>query len=194
MVSESPVVARLREALPDDGTIVTDPDRLASYRHDEAQLHASGTPSAVVLPRTTDQVRQVLLTASRSRTPVVPQGALTGVAGAVNAVNGCIVLSLRRMNRILAIEAPDRYAVVEPGVVTADLARAASVYGLAYPRTPRAERPRRSAGTSRPTQGACAAFKYGVTADFVLGLESSSRTAACWPPADAPSRVSQATT
>jgi len=50
MVSESPVVARLREVLPDDGTVVTDPDRLASYCHDEAQLCASETPAVVVLP------------------------------------------------------------------------------------------------------------------------------------------------
>ena len=86
----------LRAALPHEGGVLTDPDLLRSYEHDEADLCAYGTPAVVVRPRTTGQVSAVLRAASRHRVPVIPQGARSGLAGGANAIDGAIVLSLSR--------------------------------------------------------------------------------------------------
>ncbi|MCH9767111.1 MAG: FAD-binding protein, partial [Actinomycetia bacterium] len=81
----------LISALP-DGTVVTDPDILESYRHDRAADPTAGTPSAVVRPRSTEQVQVVLKWASTHRVPVVPRGMGTGLSGGATALDGGIVL------------------------------------------------------------------------------------------------------
>ena len=80
----------------------------------------SGTPAAAVLARETAHVQQVFAVASRHGVPVVPQGGRSGLSGGANAIDGCIVLSLERMDRIVEIDAANRIAVVEPGVLNAD--------------------------------------------------------------------------
>lgn len=155
-----PLLDRLRTALPPEA-ILTDPDVTASYAHDMASFCPSGTPAAVVLPRTVEHVQHVLRTATEFRVPVVPQGARTGLSGAANATDGCLVLSLVRMDRILEIDPVDRIAVVEPGVVNAALSRAVGAHGLHYPPDPPAGRPARSAATSAPPPAACAASSTG---------------------------------
>lgn len=119
------LLTRLRSALPEEA-LITDPDVMASYAHDMASFCAAGAPAVVVLPRTVEQVQHVMRTATALRVPVVPQGARTGLSGAANASDGCVVLSLVKMDRILEINAVDRIAVVEPGVVNATLSRAAA--------------------------------------------------------------------
>lgn len=160
----------LREGLP-DAAVVTDVDVLGTYRQDQAHLCPSALPTAVVLPRETAQVQHVMRVASRHRVPVVPQGARSGLSGAANATEGCIVLCLQRMDRILAVEAPDRYAVVQPGVVNAALAQAAAAHGLAYPPDPASREWSTLGGNIATNAGGLCCVKYGVTADFVLGLE-----------------------
>lgn len=155
-VSAGPLVDRLLGGLPADA-VLTDPDVTASYAHDMASFCPAGRPAAVVLPRTVEQVQHVMRTATELRVPVVPQGARTGLSGAANATDGCIVLSLTRMDRILEISPVDRIAVVEPGVVNAALSRAVGEHGLSYPRTPPAGRPAPSAATSAPRPAGCAA-------------------------------------
>ncbi len=86
------LVDRLRAGLPPEA-LLTDPDVTASYARDMAGFCAAGAPAVVVLPRTVDQVRHVMRTATALRVPVVPQGARTGLSGAANATDGCIVLS-----------------------------------------------------------------------------------------------------
>ena len=125
----------LRAGLPDEA-VLTDPDVTASYANDMAGFCDSGIPAVVVLPRTVDQVRHVMRTATEHRVPVVPQGARTGLSGAANATDGCVVLSLVKMDRILEIDAVNRIAVVEPGVVNAVLSRAVAEQGLYYPPDP----------------------------------------------------------
>ena len=164
------VVADLRTGLP-PAAVVTDPDLLAAYRHDEAHLCPAGSPAVAVLPRDTGQVQHVLRTASRHGVGVVPQGARSGLSGGANAVDGCVVLSLERMDRILAVEAADRYAVVQPGVVNAALAQAAAAHGLAYPPDPSSRGWSTLGGNIATNAGGLCCVKYGVTADFVLGLE-----------------------
>ncbi|TJZ56037.1 FAD-binding protein [Streptomyces piniterrae] len=164
------LIARLRDGLPEDA-ILTDPDVTGSYAHDMANFCAAGTPAVVVLPRSAEQVQHVMRTATELRVPVVPQGARTGVAGAANAVEGCIVLSLVKMDRILEINPVDRIAVVEPGVINAVLSRAVNEHGLYYPPDPSSWEMCTIGGNIGTAAGGLCCVKYGVTAEYVLGLD-----------------------
>ena len=170
MTRAQDVLADLRGGLP-DAALLSDPDVVEGYRRDEAHLCPAGAPLAVVLPRETAQVQHVLRVAGQRGVPVVPQGARSGLSGGANAVDGCLVLSLQRMDRILAVEAADRYAVVQPGVVNAALAAAAAAVGLAYPPDPSSRGWATLGGNIATNAGGLCCVKYGVTADFVLGLE-----------------------
>src|SRR5258708_4479287 len=130
------LVDDLRSVLSHEGGVLTDPELLRSYEHDEADLVPYGTPAIVVRPRTTGQVSAVLRAASRYRVPVIPQGARSGLAGGANAIEGAIVLSLIAMNEIIDIDVENRIAVVQPGVVNAQLRRAVAEQGLYYPPDP----------------------------------------------------------
>ncbi|WP_114253111.1 FAD-linked oxidase C-terminal domain-containing protein [Streptomyces sp. Go-475] len=151
--------------------VLTDPDITASYAHDMASFCPAGTPAAVVLPRTAEQVQHVMRTATALRVPVVPQGARTGLSGAANASDGCIVLSLTKMDRILEINPVDRIAVVEPGVVNAALSRAVGEHGLYYPPDPSSWEMCTIGGNIGTASGGLCCVKYGVTAEYVLGLD-----------------------
>lgn len=164
------LIDRLHEGLPADA-VLTDPDVVSSYAHDMASFCTAGTPAVVVLPRTVEQVQHVLRTATGLRVPVVPQGARTGLSGAANASDGCIVLSLVRMDRILEINPVDRIAVVEPGVVNATLSRAVGAHGLSYPPDPSSWEMCTIGGNIGTASGGLCCVKYGVTAEYVLGLD-----------------------
>ncbi|MER8264753.1 FAD-binding oxidoreductase [Streptomyces griseus] len=166
----SDLLERLRAGLPPEA-LITDPDVTASYAHDMASFCDAGTPAVVVLPRTVEQVQHVMRTATALRVPVVPQGARTGLSGAANASDGCIVLSLVKMDRILEISPIDRIAVVEPGVVNAVLSRAVNEHGLSYPPDPSSWETCTIGGNIGTASGGLCCVKYGVTAEYVLGLE-----------------------
>ncbi|MDB1087074.1 FAD-linked oxidase C-terminal domain-containing protein [Streptomyces sp. ACA25] len=166
----STLVARLQAGLPADA-VLTDPDITTSYAHDMASFCPAGVPAAVVLPSTVEQVQHVLRTATELRVPVVPQGARTGLSGGANAVDGCIVLSLLRMDRILEIDPVNRIAVVEPGVVNADLSKAVLAHGLSYPPDPSSWEECTIGGNIGTASGGLCCVKYGVTAEYVLELE-----------------------
>ncbi|MGW8488104.1 FAD-binding oxidoreductase [Streptomyces sp. NPDC055886] len=166
----SDLLERLRAGLPPEA-LITDPDVTASYAHDMASFCEAGTPAVVVLPRTVEQVQHVMRTATALRVPVVPQGARTGLSGAANASDGCIVLSLVKMDRILEISPVDRIAVVEPGVVNAVLSRAVDEHGLYYPPDPSSWETCTIGGNIGTASGGLCCVKYGVTAEYVLGLE-----------------------
>ncbi|MFF0202168.1 FAD-binding oxidoreductase [Streptomyces sp. NPDC005017] len=161
---------RLLAGLPSEA-VLTDPDVTASYANDMASFCAAGAPAAVVLPRTVEEVQHVLRTATALRVPVVPQGARTGLSGGANATDGCVVLSLTRMDRILEINPVDRVAVVEPGVVNAALSRAVAEHGLAYPPDPSSWEQCTIGGNIGTASGGLCCVKYGVTAEYVLGLD-----------------------
>ncbi|MEV4615109.1 FAD-linked oxidase C-terminal domain-containing protein [Kitasatospora sp. NPDC049258] len=166
----SDLVDRLVQGLP-EGAVVVDPDVAATYARDMAGFCAAGSPAVVVFPRTVEQVQHVLRTATALRVPVVPQGARTGLSGGANAVDGCIVLSLVAMDRILEIDPVDRLAVVEPGVVNAVLSRAAGEHGLAYPPDPSSWESCTIGGNIATGAGGLCCVKYGVTSEYVLGLD-----------------------
>ncbi len=100
-----------------------------------------------------------------------PQGALTGLAGAANAVDGCIALSLRRMDRILEIDRINRIAVVQPGVINKAVSTAAGELGLRYPPDPGSWESSTIGGNVSTNAGGMCCVKYGVTSEYVLGLE-----------------------
>ncbi|KAK1179623.1 FAD-binding protein [Streptomyces sp. NBS 14/10] len=160
----------LREGLPSEA-VLTDPDVMSSYANDMASFCEAGTPAVVVLPRSVEQVQHVMRTATVLRVPVVPQGARTGLSGAANASDGCIVLSLVKMDRILEINPVDRIAVVEPGVVNAVLSRAVMEHGLYYPPDPSSWEECTIGGNIGTASGGLCCVKYGVTAEYVLGLD-----------------------
>ncbi|WP_441251447.1 FAD-binding oxidoreductase [Kitasatospora sp. McL0602] len=164
------LVDRLLRELP-AAAVVTDPDVLASYRYDMAGFCAAGEPAVLVLPESVEQVQHVLRTATELRVPVVPQGARTGLSGAANAVDGCILLSLLKLNRILEIDPVNRIAVVQPGVLNAELSRAVAEHGLAYPPDPSSWESCTIGGNIGTGAGGLCCVKYGVTSEYVLGLE-----------------------
>ena len=103
--------------------------------------------------------------------PVVARGAGTGLSGGANAVDGCVVVALDRMNRILEIDPLERLAVVQPGVVNDDLRAAAADHGLWYPPDPASSPWSTIGGNVATNAGGLCCVKYGVTRDYVLALE-----------------------
>ncbi|MET9315291.1 FAD-linked oxidase C-terminal domain-containing protein [Kribbella sp. NPDC003505] len=166
----SEVVEQLRQVLPPEA-LVTDPDRIESYRYDRAMFCPAGTPLAVVLARETAHVQAAVRIANENDVPIVPQGARSGLSGAANALDGCIVISLEKMDRILAIEPVDRYVVTQPGVYNAVLSRAVGEHGLFYPPDPSSWEFCSIGGNLSTNSGGLCCVKYGVTTDYVLGLE-----------------------
>jgi glycolate oxidase len=152
--------------------VVTDHDVLQSYSRDTASWAASGEPSALVRAARTEDVQTLARWATRHRVAIVPRGAGTGVAGGANASNGCVVLSFERMNRILELNADAMYAVVQPGVINAELKRAASERGLWYAPDPSSYEISTLGGNVATNAGGLCCLKYGVTRDYVLGLQA----------------------
>lgn len=128
-------------------------------------------PAAVVFPDTTEQVSRIMQLATRTRLPVVPRGAGTGMTGGSLPIHGGIVLALGRMNRILEIDADNQIAIAEPGVITADLQREVKKFGLMYPPDPASLKFCTLGGNAGECAGGPSAVKYGVTKDFIIGLE-----------------------
>jgi glycolate oxidase len=171
MPTSSPAeLSRVLELLPAD-IVVTDPDIMVAYSHDQSRFTDHALPLAVLMPRSTDEVAQCLKLAYEHGIPVVPRGAGSGLSGGANASSGVIVLSVHRMNEILHVDAADRLAVVQPGVVTASLRAAAKEVGLFYPPDPGSVEFSTVGGNAATNAGGMCCVKYGVTADFVIGLE-----------------------
>ncbi|MFC4565590.1 FAD-binding oxidoreductase [Nocardiopsis mangrovi] len=165
--------ARARAALAELPAEIatTDPDILAGYARDQSQFTPSETPAAMLAPRTTAEVATAMTALHRHGVPVVPRGAGSGLSGAANATADSVVLSLHRMDAILEVDPANRLAVVQPGVVTAALRERASGAGLAYPPDPGSVEFATIGGNVATNAGGMCCVKYGVTGDFVLGLE-----------------------
>ncbi|WP_212996011.1 FAD-binding oxidoreductase [Winogradskya consettensis] len=144
---------------------------MAPYLRDEAFLCGHGTPLAVVRAHTTREVAAAVRVAAAHGLPVVPQGARSGLTGAANAVDGAIVISLTAMDRIIAVDAAERTAVVQPGVITATLRETAAQHGLVYPPDPGSWQISTIGGNVATNAGGMCCVKYGVTGEYVLGLE-----------------------
>jgi glycolate oxidase subunit GlcD len=153
-----------------EGTVVTDPDIVASYRQDRAADPAAGTALAVVRPRRTEEVQTVLRWATANGVAVVPRGAGTGLSGGATALDGAIMLSTERM-RDITVDPATRTAVAQPGLLNAEVKAAVAEYGLWYPPDPSSFEICSIGGNIATNAGGLCCVKYGVTTDYVLGLQ-----------------------
>lgn len=131
----------------------------------------AGTPLAVAMPASTAEVAALLRVCNEAGVAVVPRGAGSGLSGGANAIDGCLVLCTNLMNRIVEVDPENLLAVVEPGVINADLRAAAAGFGLAYLPDPASAAFCSIGGNVATNAGGLCCVKYGVTRDSVLGLE-----------------------
>jgi glycolate dehydrogenase FAD-linked subunit len=162
MVDLTPLVA----ALPD---VLVDPDRMDAYRWDRANDPGAGVPLAVVRATSTADVQTAVRFAASHRVPVVPRGAGSGLSGGSSAVDGCLIISTERM-RAISVDPVTRTAVTEPGLFNAEVKAAAAEHGLWYPPDPSSFEFCSIGGNVATNAGGLCCVKYGVTADYVLGL------------------------
>jgi glycolate oxidase len=160
----------LRARLPDLRLLTDEIDR-ESYRRDETSHWEPGLPLAVALPSTTEEVATIMRTATEHRVPVVPRGAGSGLSGGAAGVDGALTMALTRMNAILEIDRANLLAIVQPGVINADLKAAVATEGLFYPPDPASYEMCSIGGNIGTNAGGLCCVKYGVTRDAVLALE-----------------------
>ncbi len=163
-------LAELSSLIPAD-SYSTEADRLDGYGRDETETHCF-PPAVVAWPESREEVADLLGWASHYRIPVTPQGARTGLSGGALPVHGGVALSLERMNRIREIDADDQVAIVEAGVRTADLQRAAAERGLYYPPDPASRETCLLGGNLAEDSAGPHSCLYGTTRRYVLGLEA----------------------
>ncbi|QRY41827.1 FAD-binding protein [Microbacterium hominis] len=163
------VLDLLRAELAD--RIDTDPAALDAARADKSGHAAVGAPVAIVHAASVADVQATMRIATATRTPVVVRGAGTGLAGGANAGAGEIVLSMRAMDRILEVRADDLLAVVEPGILNADLNDALAAHGLWWAPDPASRAISTVGGNIATGAGGLLCAKYGVVRDAVLGVD-----------------------
>jgi glycolate oxidase len=150
---------------------IGDRDVLERYRFDQALWGRPGVPLAVVRPTSTEEVVVLARWSARRGIPLVPRGAGTGLSGGAAAIDGAVVVSFERMTKIVEIDAAAQLAVVQPGVLNGVLKDAAREIGLWYPPDPSSYDISTIGGNVATNAGGLCCLKYGVTGDYVLGLE-----------------------
>lgn len=164
----NPAILDRLAAIVGPAHLATSPEERACYAYDGTGQEFS--PAAVVFPGSTEEISALMRLASEHRLPVVPRGAGTGMSGGALAVAGGLVIAMSRLNRIVEIDPMNQLAVVEPGVITADLQGEVARHGLFYPPDPASSKFCTVGGNVAECAGGPSAVKYGVTRDYVLGL------------------------
>ena len=160
---------QIRAIAGDENTLSSREDLLC-YGYDA--INSEGLPELVVFPGSTKEISEILILANRNRFPVVPRGMGTGFSGGSVPALGGVVLVTTRLNRILEIDTENLIVVVEPGVITGDLQKEVEKRGLFYPPDPASVLYCTIGGNTAECAGGPRAVKYGVTKDYVLGLEA----------------------
>lgn len=151
--------------------VIVDPQEMEDYCHDEMpSVHF--VPEAVVKPENTQQVSRIMKLASEKKFPVTPRGAGSGLSGGALAVEGGIVLSMERFNKILEIDQENMMAVVEPGVLTGQIQKEVEAQGLFYPVDPASLDSCSIGGNFAENAGGPHAAKYGITRHYITGIEA----------------------
>jgi glycolate oxidase len=163
-------LAALGAALPDTRLLTAQSD-VEAYRWDETEYMHPGQPLGVVFPRSTEEVATIVRLAASHRVPLVPRGAGSGLSGGAIAVDGGLTVVMTAMDRILEIDTRNLCVVTQPGVLNADLGRAVEAEGLFYPPDPASYEICSIGGNVAENSGGLRCVKYGVTRDYVLGLE-----------------------
>lgn len=165
MVSTESLAAELP-----DGMVVTDPDILAGYRQDRAQDPDAGTPLALIRPTTTAQVQTTVRWCAANGVKIITRGAGTSLSGGATAVDGAVMISTEKMREVV-IDTATRTAVAQPGLFNVEVKAAAKAKGLWYPPDPSSFEICTIGGNAATNAGGLCCVKYGVTTDYVLGLE-----------------------
>ena len=157
------------ETIAGQENVLKSPEDRWCYAYDATDL--TYLPDMVVFPGSAEEIAAIVKLANLHHFPVVPRGAGTGRAGGSVPVQGGVVLVMTRMKRIIEINPADMVAVVEPGVITGHLKRAVAEHGLYYPPDPGSADYCTIGGNVAAGAGGAVAVQYGVTRDYVLGLE-----------------------
>ncbi|HHW08182.1 MAG TPA: FAD-binding protein [Clostridia bacterium] len=169
-MSKEQVIQELKQALGPEN-VITEQEDLVCYSFDATPDVPNPLPDAVVTPGSTEEVVKVVNIARKYKTPIYPRGSGTNLCGDTVPLKGGIVLSLLKMNKILEIDAENLVAVVQPGVIIQDLNNAVAPYGLIYPPDPGTVTTATMGGSVAECSGGLRGLKYGVTKDYVMGLE-----------------------
>jgi|SRR5579872_9174 len=164
----APVLEELRRILPPQ-QLLTAREDLMVYGYDGTWFE--GLPQVVAIPETTEQVAAVVRLANRERIAITPRAMGSSLSGGPVPLRGGIVIDTKRMNRILEIDEINFVAVVQPGVINADLQAAVEKRGLFYPPDPSSLKQSAIGGNIAENAGGSRCLKYGVTSDYVMGLE-----------------------
>ena len=163
------VVEKLKAALG-PRSILTEPDELLVYESDALTIHKQA-PSAVIIPRTAEEVAAAVKIFSDHRIPFLPRGAGTGISGGAVSLGGAAIIELARLNRILKIDYENRLAVVETGVINVSLSQATSAGGFHYAPDPSSQMACTIGGNLAENSGGPHCLKYGMTVNHVLAAE-----------------------
>ncbi|MFH1083883.1 MAG: FAD-linked oxidase C-terminal domain-containing protein [Pseudomonadota bacterium] len=167
MISNS-ITAEFRSIVGDQWFLDT-PEDLAVYSYDGFLLEFK--PDGVIIPGNRDEISKIMGVANRERINIIPRGAGTNICGSSVARKGGIIMAFHRLNKILEVDSESMCAVVQPGVVNADLQKDVARYGLMYPPDPASMFVSTIGGNVALNAGGPRGVKYGVTRDYLLGLE-----------------------
>jgi glycolate oxidase len=145
------------------------PEDLATYSYDG--FLPEFEPDAILVPGSRDEISKIMRVANSEKINIIPRGAGTNICGSSVAREGGIIIAFHRMNKILEIDPESMCAVVQPGVVNADLQKEVEQYGLMYPPDPASMFVSTIGGNVALNAGGPRGVKYGVTRDYLLGLE-----------------------
>ena len=162
------LAAQLRAALGDDA-VYRLPEDVIVYEYDYGMDR--GMPDLAVIPSTTEQVQAAVRLARAAGVPIVPRGAGTGIAGGAIPRHGGLVISTARLNRVMAIDVPNRCAVVQPGVVNLELSKLTEPLGLFFAPDPSSQKASTIGGNVGNNAGGPHCLSLGVTANHILGVE-----------------------
>lgn len=152
-----------------DEWFLDSPEDLATYSYDAFLLEFK--PDAILVPGSADEISKIMQLANREKIPIIPRGAGTNLCGCSVAREGGVIMAFHRMNKILEIDPENMCAVVQPGVINADLQKDVTRYGLMYPPDPASMFVSTIGGNVALNAGGPRGVKYGVTRDYLLGLE-----------------------
>src|ERR1700750_2840528 len=171
---DSTILDALRSAVGaengDQASLITARNQLQTYECD-GLTNFRTVPSAVVLPRNTEQVQEVVRVCATHRIPFVARGSGTGLSGGALPAEGGIVISFARMNRILEIDIPNQRVVVEPGVINSHVTDAVAPHGYFYAPDPSSQSVCTIGGNVAENAGGAHCLKYGFTTTHVLALD-----------------------
>ncbi len=169
MEIKSEVLNKIKKIVGNDN-FFTDKETLAHFDYDATERHYS--PDVVVTPLNTEQISKIMEIAYENNIPVTPQGGKTGLSGGCLPVKGGIILSLKNMKNIIEIDEKNYTATVEPGIIAADFQKAIREKGLFFPPDPSSTVESTIGGNVAENAGYTRAVKYGVTRDYILGVEA----------------------